>query len=100
EIERKEIASVARMTSHGIPLVFDPPRQQDPFDDVQPPELPRTAVSRQVVLDEVPVHEGLVLLVPEVRLDHLSEKVGILARQEKVELVAGELAVLRPLLVV
>ena len=67
----------------------NPLGQQHALDRVQAVVMPRIEVLAQIFLQQPAVEERLVLLVGEVRLDHVAEERRVLFRQEEVQLVAG-----------
>jgi hypothetical protein len=70
------------------------------LDHVQLHIRRRLEVLGEVRAEEEIVHEGLVLLVGEIRLDDFVEELGILARQKEVQFVAGVFRILRALFLV
>ncbi len=67
--------------------------EQRALDQVQPRVGGGLQVAGEVVFQQEIIHEGLVLFVSQRRFDDLGEKRGILAGEEEVQLVAGELRV-------
>ena len=75
-------------------------REQAALGHVQPRKGPGLEVALQVPAEQVVIHEGLILLVAQIRGDHLLEKRRVFLREEKAQFVAGKLGILRPLLLV
>ena len=46
---------------------------------------------------QIVIHEGLILLIRQIRLDHRIEEFGILSRQEETQFMAGILGIVRSL---
>ena len=66
-------------------LVFvgEAPGEEDLLEDVQPVETPGFEVVPEVVAEQPVIHEGLVLLVLEVRRDDRLKEIRILLVQEE-----------------
>ena len=75
-------------------------REQAALGHVQPGKGPRVEPAPEVRAEQVFVHEGLVLFVPQIRHDHLLKKRRVFPRDEEAQLVADKLGILRPLLLV
>jgi hypothetical protein len=74
--------------------------QQDAFGDVQPLEVPRLQVVRQIAAQQPEIHELLFFLVRQQRCHHLAEELRILVVQEEVQFMARKLGNLGPFFVV
>ena len=81
-------------------MLLDPPPEQNAFDRIQPLEAPRFEEVREVLLQQPAVHEGLVLLVFQVRGDDFAEELWIFFMQEEIQFVAGVLRIEPPLFLV
>ena len=76
------------MTFRGASLITsEAVSQQDALGHVEPAVSPRVDEPTQVIAQQVVVHEGLVLLVSQIGEDYLREEVGVLAAEEKAQLV-------------
>ena len=82
------------MASSPGQLVLELLGQQDPLDDVQSRVRPGIKEVSEVVAEQPVVHEGLVLLVLQERLNDGGEEAGVFPREEEVQFVAGVLRVL------
>ena len=99
-IGRQQLPQLAQMPRRRRGLAGQTLREQAALGHVQPRKGPRLEVALQVPAEQPVIHEGLVLLVAQIRRDHLLEKRRVFLRDEKAQLVAGKLGILRPLLLV
>ena len=98
DVRRDQVGEVAHVAGDGFLLVSEALGEEDFLDDVEPVEAPGFEVVLEVVAEQPVIHEGLVLLVLEVRRDDRPEELGVLVVEEEAQLVAGVLGVLAQLL--
>src|SRR6185436_2818803 len=100
DVGRDELAALAHVPRRRTAFARDALREQNTLENIQATIIPGLEIVREIILEQVMIHEGLVFFVTQIRLDDRSEESAILLRQEKAELMAGEFAVFRPLLIV